>query len=450
MPRIKANQQRRSKYDEARKRAVLADVPELGQRGAARKHGVPAGSVNRWVKRYGSTQSAAPGTAGHSASVATASPPATVTAPAVATASPPAPASSPAASANATAKAGARKTARRYTPSEKAQALEYAAAHGMTAASKALGISRFALYQWQKRLQQAAAGLAPSPTSGPGPDELAAQRDREILAMWKKHPGLGPSQIRNQLRRQGVKVSVHTVREVMIADGYRPPKVKRTGHSERYEAVRPNHLWHLDFVHRYIHRSNTFTLILIDDHSRYVVGHEVDDAERADLVLDTFERAVARHGRPEMVMHDKGSAFWAWNGISRFTALLTELGVDQIAAQHKEWNGKVEVFNANLHKELFDVRRFYNVADMRKHLAAHLHWYNHQRTHHALGGVLVPADRYYGRADEVMARLTAGTGRDGRDGLALGTRQLHLLQVVSKNGATEVWLMGRKVLEFGA
>jgi hypothetical protein len=29
------------------------------------------------------------------------------------------------------------------------------------------------------------------------------------------------------------------------------------------------------------------------------------------------EEAVARHGRPERVMDDKGSAFWSWRGISR-------------------------------------------------------------------------------------------------------------------------------------
>lgn len=196
--------------------------------------------------------------------------------------------------------------------------------------------------------------------------------------------------------------------------GYRPPKVQREPHNQRYEAVRPNHMWHLDFVKRHINRSTTFTLILIDDCSRYVVGHGVDDAERADVVIETFAQAVERHGRPERVMHDKGSAFWSWRGISRFTELLVELGVDQIAAEHKEWNGKVEVFNGNLHKELFDVQRFSDVAEMRRRLAAHLEWYSHSRTHHALGGLLVPADRYYGRLDEVLARIGPEPSTTGR------------------------------------
>ena len=80
------------------------------------------------------------------------------------------------------------------------------------------------------------------------------------------------------------------------------------------------------------------------------------------MVVETFEEAVRRFGRPEMVMHDKGAAFWSWRGISRFTKLLVELGIDQIAAEHKEWNGKIEVFNANLQKELFAVHRFADVG----------------------------------------------------------------------------------------
>ena len=273
---------------------------------------------------------------------------------------------------------GVRKhVARSYTPSQKAEAIEQAAAHGVSAASEKLGISRFSIYDWQRKVAKAAKGEGPSPTSGPTPQAIEEQRDREILGEWRTHPGLGPSQIRNQLRRRGVKVSVTTARRVMEDAGYRPPKVVREPHDERFEAVRPNHLWHLDFVHRNIHQASTFTLILIDDCARFVTGHGVDDAERAEMVIRTFEEAVARHGKPERVMHDRGSAFWSWRGISRFTALLTELGIDQVVAEHKEHNGKVEVFNANLHKELFDRQRFYDLAEMKRRLAAHLHWYKY-------------------------------------------------------------------------
>lgn len=57
-------------------------------------------------------------------------------------------------------------------------------------------------------------------------------------------------------------------------------------------------MWHLDFVHRHINRASTFTLILLDNCSRFVVGHGVGDAERAELVIATFEEAVRAMAAP--------------------------------------------------------------------------------------------------------------------------------------------------------
>ena len=432
---------KRRSYTTEQREAVLADVRASGVMAAAKKHDVPQSCVSRWASAAGVTRGARPGPAAAAASrlpsdTSLPSDPARVEDGVAAM-----PASSPIAKRTL----GSR-VAKVYTPSQKAEVLEAAAKDGVTAAAKAHGISRFSIYDWQRKVTKAAAGQGPSPTSGPAPKDIEQQRDAEILEEWKTHPGLGPSQIRNQLRRKGVKVSVHTTRRVMEDAGYRPPKVVRQKHERHYEAVRPNHLWHLDFVQRFIGRVSTFTLILIDDCSRYVVGHGVDDAERADMVVHTFEEATTRHGRPERVMTDKGSAFWSWKGISRFDALLTEMGIDMVVAEHKEWNGKVEVFNANLHKELFDAHRFYDVAEMRRRLESHIHWYNHARTHHALGGLLVPADRYYGRAAEVLARIEAGAGRDLGDGIQLRERCLELFKVTSRGGVPEVWLLGQKLL----
>ena len=429
----KRSPRRRRRYTQTQREAVLADIAVIGLSPASKKHGIPTSTADTWhqARILAESTSAPPASAeSDAASHVALRPDPTASSPQL----------EPSQSSS--------KVAKRYTPSQRGEVLEYAAKHGVTEASKMHDVSRWTIYEWQKKVKRAAEGKGPSPTSGPAPQEIEALRDKEILDEWHRHPGLGPSQIRNQLRRKSIKVSVHTVRRVMEDAGYRPPKVKRDPHDERFEAVRPNHIWHLDFLHRHINRASTFTLIVIDDHSRFVVGHGVDDAERADLVIRTFEEAVTRHGKPEMVLHDKGSAFWSWRGISRFTALMTEMGIDQIAAEHKEWNGKLEVFNANLSKELFDAHRFYDVAEMRRRLAAHLHWYNHRRTHHALGGLLVPADRYYGRAEEVLARIEAGVGADASlDVLDLRDRVLDLFKVVSVDGRPEVWLMGQKILE---
>jgi transposase InsO family protein len=428
---------KRNRYTTHQRTQALADAETLGTCAAARKHGLPDSTLSRWrtEERNAKAPASKPATSNPETSKPETSKPVT-SKPATSK-----PATSKPLATQAEDKPAKRKVAKHYTPSQKAEVVEYAHMHGATKASKQFGPSRFSIYAWMREAEAVAKGEAPSK---PTPTTTEEQRDAEILEEYSRHPGLGPSQIKNQLRRKNIKVSIQTVRRVMEVAGYRTPKVERTKHDKRFEAVRPNHLWHLDFVQRYINKASVFTLILLDDHSRFVVGHGVDDAERADMVISTFEAAVARHGKPEMIMHDRGAAFWSWRGISRFTALLAELGVDQIVAEDKEHNGKVENFNGNLHKELFDKNRFYDVGQMTRRLATHLSWYNHARTHHGLGGLLVPADRYYGRADEVLARIEAGAGKD-EDPLAFGERRLSLFSITSQNGEIEVSLMGQRL-----
>ena len=340
-----------------------------------------------------------------------------------------------------------RRVRRLYTPSERAQILAYADEHGITKAKEQFRCSRWSIRDWRRKVALHAKGdTDKSPVVG-SDDDPAAKRDRRILAIWRKHPGLGPSQIRNQLRRDGLKVSVHTVRCTMEEHGYLPPKSRRKEvHDERYEAIRPNLIWHADFLHRYINKLPVYVLLLIDDFSRFIVGWAVWDAERVSGVIETFETAVSRHGRPESMMSDGGSAFWAWRGVGQFTRLLEEYDVDQLIAKTPQVNGKLEILNSNIQKELFNVDRFFDLAETRNRLEAWVEFYNFRRTHHGLGGLLVPADRYFGRADRVLAAIEAGRSAEGiGEPAPVSARLLDLLRVSSRGGQVEVTLMGSRI-----
>lgn len=430
-------------YGAHEKQRAIDRAMEIGAARAGRELGIPSGTLSCWVfisrKKAGAAVSAlveAPATV---VPMAPAPPPA-ATAPESVVAAPAGTTPSP-----VNASRRRPRVAKVYTPTQIAQAIERVAAIGVRPAATELGISRTTLREWERRVARAARGEGLAPTSGPDPKTVEDKRDAAILAEWRKQQGLGPSQIRNQLRRGGIKVSMQTVRRVMEDAGYRPPKVERRDHQGSYEAVRPGQLWHMDFLHRYVHSQKVFVLALIDDYSRFVTGWALDDAERADAVIGAFEGAVARYGRPESVMSDGGSAFWSWKGSSRFTRILEEYGVDQIVATTPELNGKSEVFNANLQKELFNRVTFTDLGDLRRHLGPHFHWYNHHRTHHALGGLLVPSDRFYGRVEEVLARVEAGGGVP--DSLDLTLRTLDLFRVVSHRGKPEIWLMGQKIFD---
>lgn len=417
-------------YTPAQREEAIRRAGEIGPTAAGKEVGIPAGTIASWQTLERKRAQKATPPAEPQPAPATMEPAALVAAEPI--------------------QESPRKSnvAKIYTPSQRALALECAAAEGITAAAKKFGITRFSLYEWKRRAELHAQGKTDtSPLTG-SDDNPATARDLRILAEWKAHPGLGPSQVRNQMRRQGLKVSVHTVRCVLEENGYVPPKIRREpNHDQRYEAVRPNHLWHLDFLHRHIHKQKIYVLLVLDDYSRFIVGGAIWDGERSAAVQETFMAAVNRHGRPEKAMSDGGSAFYAWKGISEFTRLLEELEVDQLIARTPNVNGKLEVLNANIQKELFNQETFFDLGEAQRRLAAWITFYNFRRTHHALGGLLVPADRYFGRADEVLAHVEAGRNPEGLgEPISPGERHLDLFRVTSHRGQVEIHLMGQRLV----
>jgi len=128
----------------------------------------------------------------------------------------------PTATARPTRGTARARVARSYSPTQVAQFLDRVAEACLRPASTELGISRNAFRDWGRNVKKAARGEGVAPTRGPEPRIVEERRDASILAEWRNQQGLGPSQIRNQLRRNGVTVSVHPVRRVMEDAGYRP------------------------------------------------------------------------------------------------------------------------------------------------------------------------------------------------------------------------------------
>jgi putative transposase len=349
---------------------------------------------------------------------------------------------------------------RRYSPGERAQMLKDAESMGVAAAAAKHRSSKWTIYDWRKQdIRRAKAEQAKREALLHQGDATDGQTDKVdvaevsqderhqlILEIWHSNPGLGPSQIRNQLKRKGFKASVSTVRAIMEEHGYVQPKARRKEHSGEYEAVRPLQLFHLDFVHFFVHRQKQCMLLMIDDYSRFIPGWILLASEHADGVIDAFEAAVARYGRPEAVMTDRGAGFHSWRGLSRFERLLEELNIDHYLSTEPQVNGKAEALAATVQKELTRQTEFADLTEARHQIDRWVQFYNYKRTHHALGGLLVPADRFHGWQEETLKRIEQGNGADMFDLLSPETRGLELFKVVSMGGQPSVYLMGRKVL----
>ena len=135
-----------------------------------------------------------------------------------------------------------------------------------------------------------------------------------------------------------------------------------------------------------------FLHTVIDDHSR-AAYLEVCADEKAQTAVDVLTRAVAwfaeRGVRVERVLTDNGACYrsHAW------TQTCAELG---ITAKHTrpyrpQTNGKIERFHRTLADEWAYARLYASETERRAQLPGWLHFYNHHRTHSAIGGP--PASR---------------------------------------------------------
>jgi transposase InsO family protein len=318
-------------------------------------------------------------------------------------------------------------------------------------AARKLGVSRWSLYEWGRR--QAAAkgtGQAALEARSSRPKRNAQKLDEEryhlIAETWLANQALGPRQVGNLLRRsRGIRAATSTVRRVMQEHGYVAPKIKvEKKAARRYEAVRRAQQVHLDFVQFYVHKAKVYLLLIEDDYSRFIVEFALCEGERAELVIDAVEAGIARHGKPESMVVDGGSGFFSWRGQSQLERVCEDYGIDFIKAGKAGGNSKLEALNGSVRRELLDRVEFADLDDARRKVAEWVRFYNLERPHEGLGGLQVPADRFFGRVDEVMGQLERGDPVVVA-GLGLETRPLELFRVVSRGGHPELWLLGQRL-----
>ncbi len=343
---------------------------------------------------------------------------------------------------------------RRYGVAEKEEILREAARLGVSATAEKKGVSRWSIYEWRRRQRgagtrkQAEEALAPR-SSRPKriTGKLSEERYNLITETWLENQALGPRQVRQLLRRtHALRVGTSTVRRVIEEHGYVPPKIKvERRPASRYEAVRPSQQWHFDFLHFFLHKKKLFLLLIEDDFSRFLVGWALCEGERAGPVIEAFDLAISRHGKPEQIVIDGGSGFFSWRGESQLERACGDYGVDFIKASKRGSNSKLEALNANVRKELLSRVEFADVADARLQIARWVSGYNFDRVHEGLGGLLVPADRFFGRVDEVLAQIERGDPVVVPGPLSPDARTLELFRVVSRGGRPELWLLGERV-----
>ncbi|MGI8478951.1 MAG: DDE-type integrase/transposase/recombinase [Gaiellaceae bacterium] len=305
-----------------------------------------------------------------------------------------------------------------------------------------------------------------SPASSAPKDPGAGLGDHEtkaILDYKKKHPSMGPAQIRAQLKRfLGWRVSVKAIARVLRQAGFaavhrkgRPVGSERPG---RFEAPHRNALWQLDFTELRVGPERRWLLVIEDDFSRFVVGHVLADGPTSEVVVTAIREAIRLHGKPERVYTDRGAAFIAWRDVTSCEVFLDEQLIDHSlrTAHRPQGGGKIESVIQTVQRELWEVVHFESVDDAELALVTFFLDYNHRRAHLGIGS-LVPADRFHGRWPEVIAEMDAvSRRRQGALALQLDRRlfvetpaageRVVALQLIVVGDQAELHLGGRRIV----
>ncbi len=292
-----------------------------------------------------------------------------------------------------------------------------------------VGLSLHTLRAWKARFaEHGPAGLDDKALGRPFGSRLSEATRRAILLMKKEHPDWGQDRISMVLlRAQGFQASASAIGRVLEEDGYLPAPDASKPHGQepkRFERARPNQLWQTDLFTFVLKRENRRVHLVgfLDDHSRFVVGYGLHATASGALVRETLQAAIVNFGAPEEVLTDNGTQYVTWRGKSEFTKMLEQRGIKQVVAtpRHPETLGKTERFWGTLWRECVETAVFRGMDDARRRIGLFIDYYNFQRPHSGIGG-MVPADRFFAAAPQVLSTLKERVAKNSaelaRDGM---------------------------------
>ena len=341
-------------------------------------------------------------------------------------------------------------TTQSFTQAQKLTTLKSAESVGIKAAAKIAGVHYTTVYDWRNLLARLGEeGFLAYQPSHPGRGEktISPEQEAAVLECWKSNPGFGPGQVRGQLRRAGITISIRSVRRLMKANGYRlQGKRSKNVNIQRFEASRPLELAQMDILEFFINKAKVYLILLIDDFSRFILGWRLLDETSVDAVIGVVEDAVTRYGKMEELLTDRGFVFYSWRGINRFEKYLEAERIDHTHAKphHPQTLGKVEACNRRIKQELIAQQPFSNLHETRTAIERWVDHFNYQRTHQGIGGFLVPAERFHGQAKAALSAMDKGIDITEPGAISSVERSVINL-VLSPEGRLTLYLLGQPI-----
>lgn len=223
--------------------------------------------------------------------------------------------------------------------------------------------------------------------------DLAAMRALDEL--YQEDPTRGTRRMSNELQKLGFDIGRDRTRRLMQRMRMKtiycrprttvccPAKYKFPYLLRNLKINRPNQVWALDISYIPMDRGYMFLLVIIDWHSRAVVGWSLSNTMEASWVVETLDFAIQRHGKPEIINSDQGSQFTS----DEYVAFVKGQGI-QISMDGKGRaidNVIVERFFRTIKYDKLYLESLETGADVQRACHEFIQYYNHKRDHSSIG-----------------------------------------------------------------
>ncbi len=248
---------------------------------------------------------------------------------------------------------------------------------GQREAAEQLGLSlrqvKRLLARYRKR---GSLGLVSGHRGKPSNNVIAASVRREAMELVRaRYPDFGPTFACEKLVEvHGLRLSVETLRQWMIADELWRPKVRR---EVRVHQSRPRRGCFGDLVqidgspHDWFEgRAPRCTLIVfIDDATSRLIACRFAAAETTEAYMETTRAHLAAYGRPVAYYSDRYGVFRVnkkgkEDELTQFSRSLKTLDIEAIHAHSPQAKGRVERANQTLQDRLVKEMRLRGISDM--------------------------------------------------------------------------------------
>ena len=282
------------------------------------------------------------------------------------------------------------------------------------------GVSKVAIIRWTQRYEaRGLAGLEPLPSYKPSEQRAnrVAAAEQAIGEVLKANPEAGVGKVQGALYRHGfLDLARETVRKLLRGRGHGPqgerfrrrnrPKKVRT-----FERANPNDLWQTDIMTFMLKgQYRVYVIGFLDDNSRFITGWGLYRFQTNANVQEVFRAAIEKHGLPKEVLSDNGRQYHSWRGRSKFTDMLTKLGIRHIRSRpyHPQTQGKIESFWRNLLQECLQKTPLSTFEEAKDKIGEYVEYYNFKRPHQGINN-LIPSDKFYRVGDQVKQIIAANT-----------------------------------------